>query len=460
MRKTVELRGASRRDFIRWGIYVGGLLGVRPWRIFEVLEDTGGKALAAQAACLSTNRSVHIVAGNGGQAWFNLLWPHVDVAQSGNDRFAFHAFGEGGLLAGTDKPLYLGPQAPWRSYGISKAVTAFMAGTNEAHTQRPISSSTIGTGVGLFAACAALQSSAPTLVPVIGISNLPYGNAPGAPSVATVPSADGMVGLFDSAASRMGGVLSAGGDAALFEAYYKAYLSLSAVATRPTMTKSYNTAKTASNLLGRNLSSQLQPSSDDLARYGVSLSSQTKLLELAKALITTAKAFKLGLCNCVLIPALQDDPHPAFADPPGLVDTVTTIGKSLDGFMADLMAVDDPTCAGRKIGDNVIISIHGDTPKDPLIRAAWPDGTPNDTNWIWVLGNGYLKTGWFGGVGVDGSTRTFDPDTGAESPGGSAGTAMAASAAVAYAVCKGDIRRVNDFYRGSTLKGITVPQQM
>src|SRR5262249_28658071 len=243
MRKTVELRGASRRDFIRWGIYVGGLLGVRPWRIFEVLEDTGGKALAAQAACLSTNRSVHIVAGNGGQAWFNLLWPHVDVAQSGNDRFAFHAFGEGGLLAGTDKPLYLGPQAPWRSYGISKAVTAFMAGTNEGHQQRPISSSTIGTGVGLFAACAALQSSAPTLVPVIGISNLPYGNAPGAPSVATVPSADGMVGLFDSAASRMGGVLSAGGDAALFEAYYKAYLSLRAVATPPTITKSCTPAQ-------------------------------------------------------------------------------------------------------------------------------------------------------------------------------------------------------------------------
>ena len=36
--------------------------------VFEVLEATGGKALAADASCASTNRSVHIVAGNGGFA--------------------------------------------------------------------------------------------------------------------------------------------------------------------------------------------------------------------------------------------------------------------------------------------------------------------------------------------------------------------------------------------------------
>jgi hypothetical protein len=269
-----------------------------------------------------------------------------------------------------------------------------------------------------------------------------------------------MVGLFDSASSRAGGVLSNANDASLFEAYYKAYLGLNAAAPRPTMVKSYTTAKVAANLLGRNLSGQLRPSSADLSRYGVSAGSPTKLQELAKALITTAKAFQLGLTSCVLIPAMQDDPHGAFADMGNLLSTVTTLGAILDGFMADLMAVDDPMCAGRKIGDSIVLSVHGDTPKDPLQRDGWPDGTPNNSNWVYVLGNGLLKTGWFGGVFRDGSTKSFDPDTGAAANVSAASTAMAASAAVAYAVAKGDLRRVNDFYRGSTLAGITKPPQM
>src|SRR5262249_44506532 len=117
-------------------------------------------------------------------------------------------------------------------------------------------------------------------------------------------------------------------------------------------------------------------------------------------------------------------------------------------------------CDGRKIGDSVIMSIHGDTPKDPLQRDGWPDGTPGNSNWVYILGNGYLKTGWFGGVRRDGSTRSFDPDTGAEADVAATQTAAAASAAVAYAVAKGDMRRVGDFYRGSTLAGITRPSQM
>src|SRR5262249_31819492 len=215
----------------------------------------------------------------------------------------------------------------------------------------PTSSSTIGTGVGLFAACAALQSTAPTPVPVIAINNLPYGAAPGAPSIATVPNADGMVGLFDSAASRAGGVLANPSDASLFEAYYKAYLGLNAAAPRPTMVKSYSTAKVAANLLGRNLSGQLRPSGSDLARYGVSAGTPSKLADLAKGLITTAKSFQLGLTSCVLMPAMQDDPHGAFADMQDLRMNVTTLGKILDGFMTDLMAVDDPMCSNRKMGD-------------------------------------------------------------------------------------------------------------
>jgi hypothetical protein len=464
-RKVIDVRGASRRDFIRLSTYVGAALGLRPWRIFQHLDDHAGEALASEAACSTTNRSVHLVAGTGGFAWFQLLWPHVDVAQAANASFAYHAPGAGRLLAGTDKPLYLSPQAPWAAYGAAKAVTAMMAGTNETHTAAPVSSSTVSQGTGLFAACAALQSAQPTLVPVIGVNQagtaLPFGAAAGAPSVATVADTDGMVGLFNSVAASAMGTLSDAKDARNFEAYFKALVGLSPLARRSTMATPLLTGKTAANLLGLNLASQLSPTADDLTAYGVTSGSPSNLQALAKGLITTAKAFKLGLTNCVLLPAMNDDPHGAFTDMAGLVERVTTLGKILDGFMADLMGVDDPTCAGRKLGDNLVVTVHGDTPKTPLDRNVWPDATPGNSNWVYAMGGGLLKTGWFGGVKRDGTVATWNPDTGADlSTGSSADTAAAACGAILFAVAKGDARRISDFFRGSTLAGVTRLQQM
>ncbi len=461
----VELRGTSRRKFIQYSIAVGAVLGLDRWKVFEVTRRTAGQALADEMACAINNRSVHIVAGDGGFAWFNLFWPHVDVAQAADPGFAFHAPGMHTMASGTDKPLALGPEAPWRSLGPSKLVTAFMSGQNQTHTRAQMSSSTIATGTGLFAACAALQASTPTLVPVIGVNaggtGMPYGAANGAPTIAQVANADGMVDLFNSAASSAMGTLQNPKDAALYEAYYKGFLGLQAAAGRSTYVRSFRTAKTASGLLGLNLSSQLRPSGADMARYGVDGGSPTKLQELAKALITTAKAFKLGLTSSVIVPAMEDDPHGAFADMGSLQMTISTMGKILDGFMTDLQATDDPTCAGTKIGDNVVVSIHGDTPKNPLDRNGWPDGTPGNSNWVYAMGAGWLKTGWFGGVMRDGSIKGFDPTTGADMPGQMASaTAMSASAAIAYAVAKGDARRVNDFYKGADLGGIVRPKQM
>jgi hypothetical protein len=276
-----------------------------------------------------------------------------------------------------------------------------------------------------------------------------------------VGGADGMVGLFDSAASGAMGALSNPKDAALYEAYYKGFLGLSAAAGRSTRVRGLRTAKTASNLLGINLSAQLRPSNEDLSRYGIGGGSPTKLVEIAKALVTTAKAFRLGLTSSVLIPALNDDPHGAFANMGTLRDTIGTIGKMLDGFMKDLAQWDDPTCAGTKLSDNVVISVHGDTPKTPLRAAGWPDGTPGNSNWTYVMGNGWLKTGWFGGIKRDGSFAGFDPATGKDMPGQTAAsTANAASAAIAYAVTKGDMRRVFDFYRGGDIAGLVRPRNL
>jgi hypothetical protein len=155
------------------------------------------------------------------------------------------------------------------------------------------------------------------------------------------------------------------------------------------------------------------------------------------------------------MPAMRDDPHGAFNDMNNLNNTVTMLGKVFDEFMNDLTATPDPLCTTRSLADNVVMTVHGDTPKNPRDRGGWPDGTPNNSNWLYVMGNGHLKTGWFGGVRADGSTDGFDPTTGKDVPNQqSNATSAAAGAAVAYAVAKGDMRRVQDFYNGPSIAGI------
>src|SRR5687767_4760595 len=157
----------TRRDLIKWSMFVGAALGLPRWKVFEVLKTTGGNALADEAACAVTNRSVHIVAGDGGFAWFQLLWPHVDVARAANGAFAYHAPGNHVEVQGTDRPLALGPEAPWRTLNPNRQISAFMAGNNETHTQQPTSAAVVAAGTSMAAACSALQSANPTLVPVI-----------------------------------------------------------------------------------------------------------------------------------------------------------------------------------------------------------------------------------------------------------------------------------------------------
>jgi hypothetical protein len=469
-RPAEHLRGSARRDFIKYTVGLGALFGLDRWKVFECVENVGGTAMAAEISCAITNRSVHIVAGAAGFAWFQLLWPHNDVAAGAlnNPSLAFHDPKNARVLAGTDQPLTLGPQAPWQGFSPKRQISCFMAGRNEftgAHIDNPTNSSTIDTNKGLFAACATLQLANPTLVPVISVNTknaaMPYGAFGGAPSVVSVASGDQIVTQFDSAASSAMGPLASAKNAAYFEAYYKGFLGISAAANRPTYAKGFHTGKIASNLVGINLSNNLVPTPDDEARYGINLSTPTKLTSFAHTLIITAKAFKLGLTSCVMMPAFNDDPHAAFADMPTLVSTVTTLGKILDSFLGDL-GVDDPTCAGAKISDNVVISIHTDTPKTPLVAAAWPDDTPGNQNWVYVLGAGWLKNGWYGGIDRSGNITGFDPATGnvgANLPQSQA-NAMPVAGAIAYAVAKGDMRRVEDFYHGSDISGIVRPKLM
>jgi hypothetical protein len=451
-RRYLDIPDHARRDFIKWTVGLGAALGLRPWKVFEVQESIVGPAVAANASCASVNRFVGFIGGNGGHAWNTQLWPYLGQAAGG----AFYAVGRATMQPKGmgDHDLPLAPDAP-RLAG--KRMTAFVAGSAENHnTSGTKTAAVVGTGISMFAAAAAIQTASPTLVPAIAVSQMPYGAATGAPAVASVPNPAGMVDLFNSASSLAGGALSNPADAALFEAYYKANLSLHRAAALPTFVSGLRTGKVASSLIGKNLGSQLQPSAADLQRYGITANTPAKLASIGTTLITTAKSFALNLTAHVMLPAFLDDPHGAFTDVPTLTATVQQYAKMLDAFMADVMAIDDPMCAGRKIGDNLVMAWAGDTPKDALVSSAWPDSTINNHNIMYVLANGWTKTGWFGGVDAAGTLSTWDPTSGSNTTTGMASAQLAApaSAAVLFAVARGDLRRVEDFYRGVDISGV------
>jgi hypothetical protein len=338
-----------------------------------------------------------------------------------------------------------------------------MAGSNETHTPSPVSQNQVATGVSMLAAVAAIQGANPTLLPVIAVNPFQFGQAPGAPSVASVGNVAGLVDLFNSAASRT--LLQAPQNSALAESYYKAFLSLNRAAGNQMLEKGYRNGGVAANLIGRNLGDQLRPTTADRARYGTDGAVRTAVRDIADVLIIATKAFRLGLTSSIIAPVYRDDPHGAFGGGDAApTPEVAALGRILDAFMADLASTPDPACGLKNLDSNVVLTVHGDTPKDPRDKNAWPDATPGNSNWMYVMGNGYLRTGWFGGVRANGTVLGFDPsnaDPNSTIPNqASTVTTNAAAAAVAYAVARGDMRRVQDFYRGPSLAGLVVPQTM
>jgi hypothetical protein len=442
--KRDEKHELTRRALIKWSVAAGAALGVSRSKIYEILEKTAGKGLAMAASELPTKRSMHLVAGNGGFAWFQLLWPHVDVAMAANPTFAWHKPGMARLVNGTKKPLAIGPDTPFANLPPQRQMTAFMAGMNQTHTDDPDSMVTLG-GNKITAVVGALQSGSPSVVPVIIVGNLGYGTAPGAPQPTGVAQATGMVDLFNSAASRAGGLLAQSRDANLYKAHYDAFAQLNRAANRSTTKQAYVTASGAAQFLGTNLSSKLAITPADLTRYGVDGNTRGNVAAIARTMIISVKAFKMGLTNSVMLRAMNDDPHGAFTG--GDVNTVPAqLKKVFDAFMDDLInTVDDNT--QRALADDFVMSIHGDTPKTPLAANGWPDGTPNGSNWVYVWGGGDLFPGWFGGIDRNGNTRGFDAN-GNDAPYNAANCARFATAALAYAVAKRDERLISPFANG------------
>jgi hypothetical protein len=433
----------SRRALIRWSLAAGAALGVSRSRIGEVLERAAGVRVAEAAMATTTKRSLHVRAGNGGLSWFTQMWPHPDIAAnaSSSNTLAWFAPGQQQMIA-ADKTLVGGPATPFATLPANRQVTALLAGHAECHTHNPVSvAKALGTG-SLFAIASALQADTPSVVPVISVGDVDVGTAVGAPTASNVPTGADLVGLFDSAASRMGGLLANSDYADIYRAHYATLAGLNRAATRSTTHAAYTTSRSAAHFVGTNLSSQLAVSPSDEAAYGIDANMRAEVAEIGRTLIVTAKAFAMGLTSSVVLPGLRDDPHGAFGDIPGTTSTLAGLKSVFDGFMADLVA--------RQLADDVVITVEGDTPKTPIDFRNWGDGTPGNTNLVYVWGGGALVTGWFGGITKDGVVTGFDPGTGMPAPYDGDAQARAAVAAVAYALTK-DMRRVQDFSRDNIM---------
>lgn len=381
-----SLRGRSRRHFLKWSATVGALLGLDRARFLDVLCDGAGAAMADNAACAQTALSVHLIGNTGGLAWFTQLFPYPGIASgAGNGVASFYGDPNALKVAATDAPAVYTPDSPLQTAGPSKQMSIFVCGTNQTHTRTPTSGLTLG-NVGLIAAVSAIQAAAPKLLPVMAINPYVFGVAPGAASPATVADAGGLVTLFDSAASRT--LLATPTSAALHEAYYKAFLGLNAASPRPRVQRTYATGRVAANLLGRNLADQLRVTTEDDARYGIGAVTPTNVVEIAHALCTAVKAFRIGLTSCLVLPAMQDDPHGAFQDPATLQSNVRALGKILDAFLADCAKTPDPAgCTGKTLADSIVLTISGDVQSSRAVgrrrersrrSGPGPGGRPSD----------------------------------------------------------------------------------
>jgi len=587
-----ELRGASRRAFLRGATALGAALGWGPAKLLEFIERGGGTA-AADCSTKGIQNLVVLVGANGAHGYMHNLFPHPDTfavsgrfltgagdslaavdalqtastggmvnrsmfvdsagaplgadvnttwnnvpinqrfsKQYGADNQAFGGYKSASTASnandvaaygqdtvpknaamGSDKKFIVStPHTPWfKKYGFRKAITAIDGhGINPFHISGA-HNSYVDTNKKwtMMAAAATLQLTRPSITPVIISGSFeksitgggtthdfynPSNVLAGAPEPAIVGTADGMVDLFNSNATLAGGVLADPRNAALYEAYVKGLFGSSKTASVPTFQRGFKAGKQGANLLGVNLANQLRPTDADRQRYGFTASAPTKAAELRDRLIVTAKALRLGLTSQVCLTYFADDPHDSFTNN-AVMNSATTgefMSRVLNAFMDDLMEVPDPFCPGVKLGDNTVVAFIGDTPRTMTLRTNWNDPTCGLQNRVWIMSNGLLKTGFFGGdrtrTGGDAGGETnnhtspgpgegglwdfktgdlvpFDPASGGTTQGSVMGgntlyrqtCGEAGMAAVLYAVTRGDIRAVNNFYSGPDFPAIQVP---
>jgi hypothetical protein len=357
-------------------------------------------------------RTLHIVAGNGGFAWFTLVWPPPAVITGYQATYAYDDPARAVSVGTAQHPLYArrrGSQVLWQGVGKNPMPSAFVAGSNETHTASPITAITANNAnvvsAGAMAQAATLNPAIAVLV-FGGLTHTPVAGAPAPTNVADI----------DAAINAL-----------------RAKINLSSADEQA-----------------------LRPDPLKLATW-YAANPPAKTSQLASLLLFAANLFKRGLVGTVVVPAFRDDPHGAFQTAGVVTAAADDAVGVLQGFYAELATANEPTCGYRglplSLADNVVLVVNGDTPKAMFDNNGWPDGTPMNANLLYVRSNGWLVPGWFGAL-APGARTNFNPVTGA--PDNTATNAESTAAAVngaLYAITRGDTTRVQQF-SGSQYAGV------
>lgn len=458
MRDLRNLHGPARREFLKWAGVIAAGLGLERARYLEVLHGMGGYALA-QAATAKTRKSIHLVAGAGGLANFVLAFPHPRVAKTNNSNYAHHAPGTGTRATETDNELYYTEGSPFQGAPKQQQISAFLCNNNQAHRNDPISVVTGGNS--LVATCAAIQAETSAILPAIVVNDASiYGAAQGAPSAASVPGAAQIVGLFDSASSRALLAAERAGNAQNASVLHTSMIGLNAARRSRTAERAFGGSKTAMDLLGKVLADRIRPTNAQLELYGYS-NATAPVQNMIESTVAALNAMALGLTRMIAMPSFNNDPHGMFSGgDENARRTAQSIGRYFEGLVAHGGTIADPDDPSKKLSETLIVTVTGDTMKEPFIRNQWPDSSPGGSNVMYVWGQQFVKKGWFGGFFEDERPMAFNPTTGQNVARDAAGAVdgaaafSAAAAAVAYAVAAGDKRRIDNFTRGVAYDGL------
>jgi hypothetical protein len=334
-----------------------------------------------------------------------MLWPAPAVITGYQPAYSFDDPKRATSVGTTAHPLYVRSDTVsatplWQKSGTHPYPTAFVAGSNQAHTATP--GTTVLGATDVVAAGAAAQKGLSPAVAVLsfklGATDMPYGSAPNGP---TATSAADVVGAL---------------------AALKAATSISA-----------------------ELEKALTPDPAKLATW-YPPGSAPAVAALAERLLFTANAFRHGLVGTVIMPAVDDDPHGAFATAGYAATRADTMAKILDSFYAELASGNETSCShdGKplSVADNTVLVASGDTPKNSFDNVDWPDGSPLNSNLVYVRSNGFLVPGWFGALTPQGKSD-FDPKTGELVPSpAAAASKTGALQGLLYAITRGDAKAV------------------
>lgn len=349
-------------------------------------------------------RVVHIVAGTGGLAWFTLLWPPPALITEPKATYAYDDPTKAPFVSGAtaEHPLYarsVDGHPLLQGVGTKPSVTAFVVGTNETHTPNPTSAITLASGASVIPTGAVAQKVLTPTFAVLAFAGAAYGTATGAPNPLSVADLDGAIGVMKgqvTPAEEQG----------------------------------------------------LRAPSATLDGWGAG---QDPLqIALAQKLFFTAHAFELGLLGTIIIPAVANDPHGAFATVGPATTMADGLARMVEGFYLELATMKEPRCghngAPLSLADNVVLIVSGDTPKDSFNSNGWPDGTTANYNLLYVRSNGWLTPGWFGQVSPLGKAD-FSPTTGQQvspsTPASSASARNGALGGVLHAISRGNAAFVN-----------------